>query len=105
MVIGPKSTSDTLGFRLDCTASLFFALQLDPGNIFLSPKLDAFVVGEGSSELATILVAVALFIRGLLLLSAGHAGKMSFPSVRTRISGSFRWEFFGWSCCLSSADK
>ena len=91
--------SDALAFRLVCTASLFFPFQLAPGNMFLNPKLDNFVLGEGSSELVMIPVVVALSVRGLLLLSNGHAGSISFPSVRTRMCGSFLVALLSSDCC------
>ena len=99
VVIGLEPTSDTLGFLLDCTPSLFFALQFVPGNILLNPKLGDFVVGEASSELAMFPATVALSARVLLVLCAGHAGNMCFPSVRTRMSGSLLAELFKSSCC------
>ena len=98
VVIGLEPTSDTLGFLLDCRASLLFALQFAPGNILLNPKLEDFVVGEASSELAMFSATVALSARVLLILSAGHPEDMSFPSVRKRMSGSLLAELFRSSC-------
>lgn len=99
MVIGLEPTSDTLGFLLDCRASLFFPLQAAPGNILLNPKLEDFKVGEASSEFAIFPVTVALSALVLLVLSAGHAWDVSLPSVRTRMGGSLLAELFRPSCC------